>query len=78
MVRESEIFYIEKDNKKIKANILTNFEIYGDNYCVYTINIDNTKMNNIYCAKIIDNNLVEIKDETELSLTTKIIHELFG
>ena len=78
MENENKVFYIEMDNKKLRANILTNFEVYGDNYCIYTINVDGTKMNNVYCAKIVDNNLVEIKDETELKLTNKIIYELFG
>lgn len=73
---EKNIFYIEQNGHKIKANILTNFEVYGDNYCVYTIPIENNKNNIVYCAKIVNNQLVKIEDEKELRITNKIIHNL--
>ena len=75
-MNESKMFYIQKDDMTIKANILTNFEIYGDNYCIYTIPIENTKNNNVYCAKIVGNKLVPIEKEEDSRLTDKIINEL--
>lgn len=65
-------FYINKDNQRIEANILTNFTIFNDTYCIYTIP-DIDKNHNVYCAKLIGNNLIPITDEKELSLTNKIV-----
>lgn len=65
-------FYIRKDSQRIEANILTNFTIFNDTYCIYTIpTID--KNHNVHCAKLIGNNLIPITDEKELSLTNKIV-----
>lgn len=77
-MEESNVFYIEKDGKNYLANIVTNFEIYGDNYCVYTIQDEITKNYNVYCAKIVGNNLVKIENEKELKLTNKIVTELIN
>ncbi len=68
-------FQIEKDGTKYKANILTNFELYNNHYCIYTIPSDTSKNYNVYCAKIIENNLVKIEDEQEIKLTNKIVTE---
>ena len=47
-MKENKTFYIEKDGIKIKATILTNFELYGDNYCIYTIsNNDNNNVSSL-------------------------------
>ena len=69
-------FYIETDKGKIKATILTNFEIYGDYYCVYTIPVEHTKNYNVYCAKNIEGKLVPITDENEQNRINKIVKEL--
>lgn len=75
-MKENKIFYIEKEGIKYQATILTNFEVYGDNYCIYTVPDKTSHQNNVYCAKIIDNNLVEIKEEKERKITTQIIKQL--
>lgn len=67
-------FYIEKDNNKYKAQVITDFEIYGDRYCIYKLVHDD--QNNVYCAKYVDNNLVKIDNEEELNLTKKIVTKL--
>ena len=77
-MEESNVFYIEKEGKNYQANIVTNFEIYGDNYCIYTIPNETTKNYNVYCAKIVGNNLVKIENEEELKLTNKIVTELIN
>lgn len=76
-MEENKIFYIEKDGKKIKADIVTNFEIYGDHYCIYTTADPNSKNHLVYCAKIENNNLLAIEKEEEKRITDKIMHELF-
>lgn len=75
-MEENKTFYIEKDGKQIKATILTNFELYGDNYCIYTV--PNNDNNNVYCAKVLENRLVKIENEEELKLTNKIVAELLS
>lgn len=77
-MEEVNTFYIEKDGIKYKANIITNFEIYNDNYCIYTIPDETTKNYNVYCAKILGNNLVKIENEKEKKLTNKIVTELIN
>lgn len=77
-MEDNKIFYIEKDNKKIEATILTNFELHGDNYCIYTIKDDISKNNTIYCAKIINNQLIKIENENELNLINKIVKKLIN
>ena len=67
-------FFIEKDGTRIEATILTNFELYGDNYCIYSI--PNKQNNDVYCAKVLGNKLVKIDNEEELRLTNKIVTEL--
>ncbi|MCI6265390.1 MAG: DUF1292 domain-containing protein [Erysipelotrichaceae bacterium] len=75
---EPNTFYIEQNGTKIKANILTNFEIYGSNYCIYTTSDKTEKNYNVYCAKIVGNNLAQIEKEEELKLTNKIVKELIN
>lgn len=77
-MEEQNKFYIEKDGKKYTATILTNFEVYGDNYCIYTTPIENTKENNVYCAKINGSILTKIEDPKEKELTDKIVKNLLG
>lgn len=67
-------FYIEKDNNKYKAQVITDFEIYGDRYCIYKL--ANDEQNNVYCAKYLNNKLVKIENQEELNLTKKIITKL--
>jgi len=75
---ENNNFYIEKDGRKYQATILTNFQIEKNHYCIYTIPSETTKEHNVYCAKIINNNLINITDEQEKKLTNKIINELLN
>lgn len=75
-MEEKKVFYIEKDNQQIKANIITNFELYGDNYCIYTVPFNGN--NNVYCAKIIDNKLIKIENKEERELTNKIVTTLLN
>ena len=77
-MEDQKTFYIEKDGTKYKANILTNFELYNNHYCIYTIPSDTSKNYNVYCSKIIENNLVKIEDEQEIKLTNKIVTELMN
>lgn len=77
-MKDNKIFYIEKGSIKVKATILTNFELYGDNYCIYTIKSENSKNNNIYCAKLINNQLIKIENESEMKLVNKIVTKLIG
>lgn len=77
-MEEANVFYIEKEGIKYKANIITNFEIYNDNYCIYTIPDETAQNYNVYCAKIVDNNLVKIENEQEQKLTNKIVTELIN
>ena len=77
-MEETSKFYIEKDGTKYTASILTNFTIYGDHYCIYTIPSIQEKQNNVYCAKIYENRLIKITDQKELDLTSKIVKQLLG
>ena len=76
-MEENKTFYIHKEGKNIQANILTNFELYGDNYCIYTINKENDT-SDVYCAKLINNSLVEIKNESERKRIEKIVKKLIN
>lgn len=73
---EASKFYIEKDGIKYTASILTNFELYGDHYCIYTIPSVKESQNNVYCAKIYENRLIKITDQKERDLTSKIVKQL--
>lgn len=77
-MEDNKVFYVEKNGTKIKATILTNFELYGDNYCIYTIPIPNSKEIDMYCAKLIDNQLIKIENEEEIKLTNKVVNKLIG
>lgn len=67
-------FYIEENGQRLEANILTNFTIFDDIYCIYTI-LTKDKNHNVYCAKLIDNKLIPIIDEKELNLTNTIVNK---
>lgn len=71
-------FYIEISGKKYNATILTNFEVLGDNYCIYTVPSDTSGENNVYCAKIVEQYLVPIEDLKTRELTNKIITNLLS
>lgn len=70
-------FSIEVNGEKYIASILTNFTIYDDTYCIYTIP-DKNKNHNVYCAKVIGNKLENITDEKELALTNKVVNEFIS
>lgn len=71
-------FYIENGNHKIKADVLTYFELSGDYYCVYTVKNEDYKDSFVYCAKVVNGNLVPISDRQEVSLTSKVVGRLIG
>lgn len=70
-------FFIDKDGKRYEANILSNFSVNNNLYCIYTIGRDNN-LSSVYCAKIIDNELVKIENEDEIRLTNKIVNSLLA
>lgn len=70
-------FCIDKDDKRYEANILSNFSVNNNVYCIYTIGRDNN-LSSVYCAKIIDNELVKIENEDEIRLTNKIVNSLLA
>lgn len=73
-MEENKILYIEKNGEKLKANILTCFEVLNENYCVYSI--QNPPSVDVYCAKLINNNLVKIEDEEEKERINNIVKQL--
>lgn len=75
-MEEQNKFYIESNGKKILANILINFELYGDNYCVYTVSQNNSQEYKVHCAKILGSTLIKIENEREKSMTNKIVQQL--
>ena len=75
-MEEKDIFYIEKNGMKYKANIITNFELYGYSYCAYAVEDHQSKNYNVYCAKIVNDHLIPIMDEKEIQLTNNLITEL--
>lgn len=74
----SDTFYIEKEGQEYQAKILTNFEIYGDHYCIYALPQKENNDYNLYCAKWINHQLEKIKDQKELDLTNKIVKQFTG
>ncbi len=70
-------FYIDQEGKRYTATILTNFELYGDHYCVYTIPDEKTKKENVYVAKIKENQLYRIESVKERELAGKVVKQLF-
>ena len=75
-MEEQSKFYIDENGKKIIANILTNFELYGDNYCIYTVPQNNSQEYEVHCAKIMGSTLMKIENEREKNMTNKIVQQL--
>lgn len=73
-MEENKTFYIENNGQRIKANIITCFEVLNENYCIYSL--QNHPLVDIYCAKIINNNLVKIEDEEEKERINNIVKQL--
>lgn len=73
-MEENKTFYIENNGQRIKANIITFFEVLNENYCIYSL--QNHPLVDIYCAKIINNNLVKIEDEEEKERINNIVKQL--
>lgn len=65
-------FYIEKDNKRYTAYVLTNFIINEKEYCMYTVNMGNKDFK-LFCAKKIGGNIIPITDKKESDLVNKIV-----
>ena len=55
-----------------------NFELYGDQYCAYTIDSNNKGKVKVFCSKITENGLSKIENTTEKNLIDKIIKGLIG
>lgn len=70
-------FYIDKDGKRYEANILSNFSVNNNVYCIYTVGRDDNQ-NSVYCAKVVNNELVKIENEDEIKLTNKIVNSLLA
>ena len=67
-------FNVIKNGKSYQAHILANFDIYGDNYCIYTIShLDNY---DVYCAKVVGDALIDVQDEKEKKLVSGVILKL--
>lgn len=71
---DKNIFNVIKDGKSYQARILANFDIYGDLYCIYTIsNLDNY---DVFCAKVVDDALIDVHDEKEKEIVSNVILKL--
>lgn len=70
-------FYIDKDGKRYEANILSNFSVNNNVYCIYTVGGDDNH-SSVYCAKVVNNELVKIDNEDEIKLTNKIVNSLLA
>ena len=68
------MFNVKKNGVEYEADVLTNFELYGDHYCVYTI--PNSDYYDVYCAKIVDGKLIDIKSEKEKEMTNIVVSRL--
>jgi len=67
-----EFITIRSNDKVYNALKITDFSLGEDDYCV--IGVPNSEKNfNIYCMKVVDGNLEEIKDENIKVLTDKIV-----
>ena len=72
------VFYVDIDGKKVKAEILITFSFYGNFYCAYCISNDDTKLNDVYSAKVVNNTLVNIEDEKEKQIIDQYIYNLLS
>ena len=67
-------FNVIKNGKQYQARILANFDIYGEHYCIYTIsNLDNY---DVFCAKVVDDMLMDVQDEKEKGMVSNVILKL--
>ena len=67
-------FNVIKNGKQYQARILANFVIYGEHYCIYTIShLDNY---DVYCAKVVDDALIDVQDEKEKEIVSNVILKL--
>ena len=63
------------DGVKCDAYVIANFNILGDNYCMYAV--DNGKEDkDVYCDKVIDNTLIKIESTEELQLISKVVKSI--
>ena len=70
--------YVDVNGEKIEAEILVTFNIYNYLYCAYSIKNDDTNLNDVYSAKIINNTLVNIDNEKEKQMIDTYIYNLLS
>ena len=75
---DNNVFYIDMDGKKVMAEVLFSFSYYDNLYCAYSIKDDDTGLNNVYSAKIVDGVLIDITDDKERQFIEKYIYNLFS
>lgn len=75
-MEESNIFYIYHNGIQYRATILITFNIFDDQYCIYTIPDESSKNHNVYCAKVIGSKLIKIENEEEKRMTNKVVTQL--
>ena len=76
-MNNSDMFYVDVNGKKVIAEILVTFSFYNNYYCAYSIKNDDTNLNDIYSAKIINNTLINITDKEEKQAIDNFISNLF-
>ncbi len=70
------VFYVDVNGKKVVAEILVTFYFYDNLYCAYSIKNDETDLNDVYSAKIVDHSLVDITNEKEKQMIDQYIFNL--
>ena len=75
---DNNTFYVNLDGKKVIAEVLVTFSIYDNFYCAYTVNNNDTNLNDVYSAKIVDNILMNIEDEQEKQFVDNYIYNLLN
>ena len=64
-MNNTNIFYVDVDGRKVMAEVLVMFSYYNNIYCAYSIKNEDTGLNDIYSAKVLNNVLVNIDDSNE-------------
>lgn len=74
-MKNSNFLVNDENGISYMANVITYFYIEGNQYCLYNIP-RNDKRCDIYVAKLLDNNLVEIDNPKEKEYVNKVVKKL--
>ena len=77
-MEQTNMFYVDVDGKRVQAEVLVTFTFYNNLYCAYSIKNEDTNLNDVYSAKVVNQTLVNIDNEKEKQMIEQYIFNLLS